>query len=133
MTHLDPRDPRRADIDPLMPEARRPEFDQPAPASDPRFDRAKGNSWAVVGGLAAALVLVIVLMSMFGSPSDQTARSPDDQRPPVAQGAPGATPPASDPTTTGTVPRQPPAQMQPAPIQPAPAQPAPGSTPNQQP
>ncbi len=124
MTHLDPRDPRRADIDPLMPEGRRPELDNPVPAGDPRFDRARGNSWVVVGGLAAALVLVIVLMSMFGSPSDQTARSPDDQRPPIAQGTPGTTPPASDPTTTGTVPRQPPAQMQPAP-----AQPAPGSTP----
>lgn len=132
MTHLDPRDPRRADIDPLVPEARRPELDQPGSAGDPRFDRARGNSWAVLGGLAAALVLVIVLMSMFGSSTDQTARSPEQQRPPVAQGTPGATPPAGDPTTTGTVPRQSPAPMVPSPARPAPGT-APQGTPNQQP
>jgi hypothetical protein len=125
MTHIDPRDPRRADIDPLMPEGRRPDLDPPLPAGDPRFDRASGNSWGLVGGLAAVLVLVIVMMSMFGAPSDQSARSPDAERPPVAQGTPGS---ATDPTSTGTVPRQ-----QPTPMQPAPVQPAPRTTPGTQP
>jgi hypothetical protein len=132
MTHIDPRDPRRADIDPLMPEGRRSDLDPPLPAGDPRFDRASGNSWGLVGGLAAVLVLVIAMMSMFGSSSDQTARSPDTQRPPVAQGTPG---PATDPTTTGTVPRQQPAPVQPAPVQPAPAPQTtpPATPPGQQP
>jgi hypothetical protein len=118
MTHIDPRDPRRADIDPLP------------PARDPRFDRASGNNWGLIGGLAAVLVLVIVMMSMFGTFSDQTARSPEAQRPPIAQGTPG---PATDPATTGTVPRQQPAPVQPTPTPTQPA-PAPQTTPpNQQP
>jgi hypothetical protein len=127
MTHIDPRDPRRADIDPLTPDGRRPDLDPTMPANDPRLDRASGNSWAVVGGLAAALVLVIVLMSMFGGPSDQTATSPDTQRPPIAQGSPAGAP-QPDPTTTGSVPqRQQPAPT-PAPVQPSPA-PAPQTAP----
>lgn len=112
MTHIDPRDP-------LLPEGRRAEFD---PAADPRFERSSGNSWTLVGGLAAALVVVAVLMTMFGSPSNQTADVPTVQRPPIAQGTPGGAPPA-DPITTGSVPREAaPVQPAPTPAQPAPTQ-----------
>lgn len=106
MTHIDPRDQRRFD-DPLMPEARRLDPDPVNPVAGPRFDRAPGNSWAVIGGLAAALVVVLVAMSMFGSPGDPAVRTPAAQTPPVQQSAPapGTQPMAPDTTTTGSVPR----------------------------
>ena len=102
MTHLDPRDPRRADIDPLMPDGPvRPGLD-PLPYTDPRIDRSSGNSWPVVGGLAAALVLVIVLLSMFGGDP-----RPNDQAPGVTTSQPApAQQPAPDSTTTGSTPRR---------------------------
>ncbi|WP_439573968.1 hypothetical protein [Phreatobacter sp.] len=123
MTNHDPREPRRADADPIAPEARRTNTEPPLPVGDPRFDRSPGNRWMVIGGIAAALILVIVVMSMLGSSGTPTVRAPEAQRPPVAQGTPAVVPPpAADPGTTGSVP---PAQ----PIQPAP----PPQTPAQQP
>lgn len=113
MTHIDPRDP-------LSPEGRRTEF-EPISA-DPRIQRSSGSNWALVGGLAAALVLALVLMTMFTPSSNQTADAPQVQRPPIAQGTPAGSPPA-DPATTGSVPRQE-APARPAPVQPAPATPS---------
>jgi hypothetical protein len=134
MTHIDPRDPRDPrgiNADPVAPMAGGVDPQQPVdPRTSPR------TSWGLLGGLAAALVLVFVIMTMFGGSSDRTATTPTVERPPVAQGTPGGAP-ATDPTATGSVPRQTapaqPSQVQPAPVQPAPAQPAPAApaTPNQ--
>ena len=126
MTQFDPRDPNRVSADPVAPMAG---------GIDPRHpvdhSPASRTGWGLLGGLAAALVLVFVIMTMFGGSSDRTATTPTVERPPVAQGTPGGAP-ATDPTATGSVPRQQPS-VQPTPAQPAPAPPAPAApaTPNQ--
>ena len=126
MTHIDPRDPNRTSADPVAPMTGGVDPRQPV---DPR--PASRTGWGLLGGLAAALVLVFVIMTMFGGSSDRTATTPTVERPPVAQGTPGGAP-ATDPTATGSAPRQQPS-VQPTPAQPAPAQPAPAApaTPNQ--
>lgn len=112
MNTIDPRDPRRADADPVAPEPRRAE--PLLPLGDPRLDRDPGNRWMVIGGIAAALVLVIVAMSMLSSSGVPTARAPEEQRPPVAEGTSGPlAPPAADPGTTGSVPQSNPPRPQP--------------------
>jgi len=130
MTHIDPRDPRdphRVGADPVAPMAGGTDPRNPI---DPAAPSRTG--WGLLGGLAAALVLVFVIMTMFGGASDRTATTPTTERPPIAEGTPAGAP-ATDPTATGSVPRPQPPAMQPAPAQPAPAQPAPAApaTPNQ--
>ncbi|MGQ3355149.1 MAG: hypothetical protein ACT6XY_04040 [Phreatobacter sp.] len=130
MTHIDPRDPNRVTADPVAPMAGGTDPRQPMESRP-----ASRTGWGLLGGLAAALVLVFVIMTMFGGSSDRTATTPTTERPPIAEGTPAGAP-ATDPTATGSVPRpQPstPPAMQPAPAQPAPAQPAPAApaTPNQ--
>jgi hypothetical protein len=123
MTHLDPRDPRQADIDPLKADAPRPDPRPEPPLGDPRFERETGNRWMVIGAVAAALILVIVTVSMLSSSGVPTARAPEEQRPPVAEGMRGLQPPAaSDPTTTGSVPPAQPLPPQTAPMQAVPPQ-----------
>lgn len=113
MTHLDPRDSRQANIDPLKAGAPRPD-----PRPEPPLEREIGNRWMVIGAVAAALILAIVTVSMLSSSGGPSAHAPEEQRPPVAEGMPGLQPPAaSDPTTTGSVPSAQPLPPQTAPIQ----------------
>lgn len=131
MTHIDPRDPRTGNADPVAPMAGGPDPQKPV---DPRM--SPRTSWGLLGGLTAALVLVFVIMTMFGGSPDRTATTPAVDRPPIAEGTPAGAP-ATDPTATGSVPSQQPSAQppsaQPTPVQPAPAQPAPAApaTPNQ--
>lgn len=129
MTHIDPRDQRRPEVDPAQSDGRDAGGRAPLPPlGDPRFDRDSGNRWMIIGGVAAALILVIVAVSMLSSSGVPTARAPEEQRPPVAQGSPGPVPPQTDPGTTGSVP-----PAQPVPVQPAPPQSAPPQAPDQRP
>lgn len=97
MTSFDPRDPMYRD-------PARPGLDPLGPNTDPMLDPPRGNSWGLIGGLAALLVVVVVLASLSGGGSGQGdgARTPDTQ---TSAPAP-AQQPAPDPTTTGSVPRQ---------------------------
>lgn len=99
MTHLDPTDPQRPLVEPTrLDGGRRPDLDPP---TDPRLARGTANNWGLIGGLAAVLVLGLVIFSMMGG-------NPGNPTPPQIQtSAPApAQQPAPDPTTTGSTPRQ---------------------------
>lgn len=118
MTLQDPRDPLHDPRDPLRNDPYRP-LDPMEPATDPRD--AGGQNWGLIGGLAAVLVLAVVLASFWGGPSpnaDQTVRSP----------APVTTPQGTDPTTTGSTPGRQPAPVNPVPPGDRPAVPGPSQT-----
>lgn len=107
MTHYDPRDPRTprpVDIDPATGDRHMPGSTN-HPLHDPRLpSSAGGTGLMIAGGLAGALLLVFLVVSMFGGSADRTAQGPTP--PPVQQQAPMATPtqpPAADPGTTGTI------------------------------
>lgn len=107
MTHYDPRDlrePRPVDIDPATGDRHMPGSTN-HPLNDPRLARpASGTGLMIAGGFAAALLLVFLVASMFGGPSERTAQAPTPTQ--VQQQAPAATPtqpPQADPGTTGTV------------------------------
>lgn len=114
MTHQDPRDPLLTPRDTVRNEPYRP-IDPLDPAIEPGIDPREpaGQNWGLIGGLAAVLIVAVVLASMWGSPTTDQVRSP----------APVTTPQGSDPTTTGSVPGR---QMAPAerPAVPAPATPS---------
>ncbi len=75
---------RRADLD---------------PPTDPRVDRSTSGNWGLIGGLAAVLVLGLVIFSMMGGqPAGTSTTTQTSQPAPAAQ-------PAPDTTTTGSVPR----------------------------
>lgn len=119
MTLQDPRDPLHDPRDPLRNDPYRP-LDPMEPASDPRD--AGGQNWGLIGGLAAVLVLGVVLASFWGRPNpitDQTVRSP----------APMTTPQGADPTTTGSMPSRPPTAPGDRPAAPGPSQTMPPATP----
>lgn len=116
MAHIDPNDdrltvkPTRWDREP------RPDVDPP---SDPRMARSTYGNWGLIGGVAAVLVLGIVIFAMMGgNPSGQTTREQSQ-----------TTVPRADPTTTGATP---PAAAPTVPAPPATAPMTPGSTPPRQ-
>ncbi|WP_439573969.1 hypothetical protein [Phreatobacter sp.] len=105
MTHYDPRDirePRPVDVDPATRDRHMPGSTN-HPLSDPRLQAsASGTGVMIVGGFAAALLLVFLVASMFGGPAERTAQAPSapqmEQRAPTpAPPAPAAQPPAADP------------------------------------
>lgn len=97
MTHHDPRDPDRIAVEPTrLDGGRRPDLDPP---TDPRLARATANNWGVIGGLAALLVLGLVIFSIMGG-------NPGNPTPPQTQTSAPAQQQAPDPTTTGSTPRQ---------------------------
>lgn len=123
MTHQDPRDPLLTPRDTARNEPYRP-IDPLDPAIEPGIDPREpaGQNWGLIGGLAAVLVLGVVLASFWGRPNpitDQTVRSP----------APMTTPQGADPTTTGSMPSRPPTAPGDRPAAPGPSQTMPPATP----
>ena len=129
MTHIDPRNPDRIPVEPTrLDGGRRADLD---PTTDPRIGRSTSGNWGMIGGLAAILVLGLVIFSMMGGqPAGNNATTQTSQPAPAAQ-------PAPDATTTGSVPRsatppsgQPAGTMTPAPsLSPAPSPTAPRNQP----
>ncbi|MGU9981840.1 hypothetical protein ACJ4V0_17550 [Phreatobacter sp. HK31-P] len=105
MTHHDPRDPDRIALEPTrLDGGRRPDLDPP---TDPRLARGTANNWGLIGGLAAVLVLGIVIFSMMGgNPGNPTSPVTQTSAPaPTQTTAPApAQQPAPDPATTGSTP-----------------------------
>lgn len=117
MTQYDPRDPLRSELPPSRDgEGRRADLDMPA---DPRLARGTANNWGLIGGLAAVLVLGLVIFSMMGgNPGGETTTAPTQTSTPAP-----AQRPAPDPMATGTT--RPPEAVPPVAPAPTPATPAP--------
>lgn len=96
MSNIDPRNPDRIAMEPTrLDGGRRADLDPP---TDPRVDRSTSGNWGLIGGLAAVLVLGLVIFSMMGGQPAGNSTTQTSQPAPAAQ-------PAPDTTTTGSVPR----------------------------
>jgi hypothetical protein len=96
MSHNDPRNPDSIAMEPTrLDGGRRADLDPP---TDPRVVRSTSGNWGLIGGLAAVLVLGLVIFSMMGGQPAGNSTTQTSQPAPAAQ-------PAPDTTTTGSVPR----------------------------
>jgi len=103
MAQIDPNDDRLTVEPTRLDRGRRPDVDPP---SDPRVARSTYGNWGLIGGVAAVLVLGIVIFAMMGgNPSGPTPREQSQTTVPSGDPATtGATPPAAAPPAPGSAP-----------------------------